>query len=518
MTVDENEFYREATQLITGTLEIETAMCRFLNYVKQFMPADKIYTHRFDPNRLMTQAYAEADVHAGRRLDRWVSWTDEVIALHQSGNIPDAYIIDQAEEHFFAVIEGTEYEGRKRSAIWIRLAVGEFRVGGFSLWAEGWNQYDQDHLRLLELIRHPFAIAVSNSRRYAELLAIKEKLADDYRFLQKELRPADAGEIIGARSGLRKVTETVGRVAGHESPVLLMGETGAGKEVIAAAIHDNSSRKNGPFIKVNCGAIPDTLIDSELFGHEKGAFTGAIKRYRGRFERAEGGTIFLDEIGELPLQAQVRFLRVLQEKQVKPVGGGDSIPVDARVIAATNRDLSAMVKEGGFREDLYFRINVIPIRIPPLRERREDIPPLLEHIIKAKSEQMGLPRIPAPAPGEVERLMAYHWPGNVRELQNVVEQALILSDGEHLSFHVNHPLLAGHSVVEADAGDDWNPLDQVVRKHIIRTLELTRGRIGGEYGAAKVLGMNQSTLRHKMKKLGIPFGRPADAIYARVRP
>ena len=213
-----------------------------------------------------------------------------------------------------------------------------------------------------------------------------------------------------------------------------MGETGVGKEVIANAIHNLSLRSNGPFIRVNCGAIPPTLMDSELFGHEKGAFTGALFQKRGRFERADGGTIFLDEIGELPLEAQVRLLRVLQEKEIERVGGTETIQVDIRVIAATHRNLDQMLAEGRFREDIYFRLRVFPIAIPPLRLRPEDIPVLVQHFIQKKCREMKTVKIPSLAPGALDRLMLYNWPGNVRELENAVERELIVNKGSLLSF------------------------------------------------------------------------------------
>jgi transcriptional regulator with GAF, ATPase, and Fis domain len=289
---------------------------------------------------------------------------------------------------------------------------------------------------------------------------------------------------------------------------LLLGETGVGKDVIANAIHYSSPRKDGPFIKVNCGAIPETLLDSELFGHEKGAFTGALSQRRGRFERANGGTLFLDEIGELPPQAQVRMLRVLQYKEIERVGGTNPISVDIRLIAATNRDLEEMVKAKQFREDLWFRLNVFPIRIPPLRERKEDIVALVHHFIRRKSRELKLPAPPPLAPGIIDRLMAYHWPGNVRELENVIERALILSKGTPLIFDD----LIGEkrdqsSVIPVWTQDAPPKLDEVMSQHIRRVLEMTKGKVHGKGGAAEVLGINPSTLRNRMNQLGIPYGR-----------
>jgi len=256
-------------------------------------------------------------------------------------------------------------------------------------------------------------------------------LLDDRRFLNRELCGDTADEIIGSNTGLRNVMEMVRQVAPLNNTVLLLGETGTGKEVIANAIHFLSPRKDGPFIKVNCGALPESLIDSELFGHERGAFTGAVVESRGRFERAEGGTIFLDEIGELPPAAQVRLLRVLQHREVERVGAKRPIQVNIRVIAATHRNLQNMIAEGRFREDLWYRLSGFPIFVPPLRQRKEDVPALIRHFVTLKSRELGIGLPPSVAPGALTRLMDNSWPGNVRELENLVERELIRHRGGH---------------------------------------------------------------------------------------
>jgi len=306
--------------------------------------------------------------------------------------------------------------------------------------------------------------------------------------------------------------EQVRQVTPLNSQVLLLGETGVGKEVIANAIHYSSPRSNGPLIKVNCGAIPENLLDSELFGHEKGAFTGALAKKRGRFERAHTGTIFLDEIGDLPLAAQVRLLRVLETREIERVGGSETISVDVRIIAATNRNLSQMVQTKEFREDLWFRLNVFPITIPPLRLRKADIPALVNYFIERKVREMKLKYRPVSAPKEMERLQHYDWPGNVRELENTVERELIRQQvkgpNDPLRFQ-NFDDISAVSVSAEPLFDAENllKLDEITRIHICRIMEKTNGKIQGDKGAAAILGLHPSTLRHRMRKLGISFGR-----------
>ncbi|MCG6538137.1 MAG: sigma 54-interacting transcriptional regulator, partial [Syntrophales bacterium LBB04] len=345
------------------------------------------------------------------------------------------------------------------SALVMRLVIEGERLGSLTLTADGKDRYTEEHARLFSLLNEPCAMALSNALTHQQLLRLKDMLTDDNRYLNQELIRMAGDEIIGTDFGLKDVMEMVRKISPLESPVLLLGETGVGKGVIASAIHYLSPRRKGPFITVNSGAIPETLIDSELFGHERGAFTGAIEQKRGRYERADHGTIFLDEIGELPPHAQIRMLRVLQEKEIERVGGTKAIPVNIRIIAATHRNLQDMVREKQFREDLWFRINVFPIRVPPLRERKEDIPSLVYHFINKKTKQLKLNVAPDPSPGAIDRLMAYHWPGNVRELENVVERELILNKGEPLTFRI----LAGGDdmfppeTLAALAGEPLNP-------------------------------------------------------------
>jgi transcriptional regulator with GAF, ATPase, and Fis domain len=305
--------------------------------------------------------------------------------------------------------------------------------------------------------------------------------------------------------------ERVAMVAPSAASILILGETGSGKEVIARAIHEQSPRAAEAFIRVNCGALPPDLLDSELFGHVKGSFTGAIGSRRGWFERADRGTLFLDEIGELPLPAQVRLLRVLQDGLLRPVGSEDEFAVDVRVVAATHRDLPAMVQDGHFREDLWYRLAVFPIIIPPLHERLEDMRALAEHFIHRSAQRLGV-RTPGLDARDLERLKKYSWPGNVRELSAVLERAVILGQGEALALLpalgtaavlAGRPTGAGQAAQQESADEAFPTLDAVIVAHLRRALASTRGRVTGPEGAARLLGLNGNTLRSKMRKYGL---------------
>ena len=316
--------------------------------------------------------------------------------------------------------------------------------------------------------------------------------------------------IVGADAGLAPVMERVGLVAPLDVPVLVLGETGSGKEVVARSIHTRSGRAAGPFLRVNCGAIPPGLIDSELFGHERGSFTGALAERRGWFERADHGTLFLDEIGELPLEAQVRLLRVLQDHTLERVGGHRPVSVDVRIVAATHRDLRGLIAEGRFREDLWYRIAVFPIDLPPLRDHVEDVPALANHFALRAASRFGTPpRIPTSE--DLDLLVGYSWPGNVRELIAVIERAVILGNGTRLevakALGVTPPPVAARAGAEPAPEESFATLDQAVSRHIEAALVRTRGRIEGRGGAAELLGINPHTLRARMRKLALDWRR-----------
>jgi len=508
MSVDENDFFRRITMQICSSLDIEIAMWRCMQFLKDFVPGDEMYLHLYDRGLGAMRTIAGATASQGRKMDRITPFPKEVRPGLEKKNFKGTYTINQPEmEPGFQFM--LQYYGRPDTSALIRILEVEGKtLGALVLLAEGRDRFSEEHGRLFSLLNEPFSIAVSNTLKHQEILRLKDLLADDNRYLHREFQRLSGDEIVGADFGLKGVMEMARQVASLSSPVLLLGETGVGKDVVANAIHYSSPRKDGPFIKVNCGAIPETLLDSELFGHEKGAFTGALSQKRGRFERADHGTIFLDEIGELPPQAQVRMLRVLQYKEIERVGGTNPVSVDIRLIAATNRNLEEMVKGKRFREDLWFRLNVFPIRIPPLRERKEDIPALVYHFIGRKSRELRLPATPPLAAGVIDRLMAYPWPGNVRELENVIERALILSKGTPLTFDDLSGGKPGESKLNRDETQDTPlNLDEAMSLHIRRVLEMTKGKVHGKGGAADLLGVNSSTLRNRMNQLGIPYGR-----------
>ncbi len=511
----ELEFFREVSLRICGSLEIDKALNQVLVYVRDFLPADELVLVVYAPEAGAVEVVASADA-AGGQLRRESTVMPEPVRaeIEAAGNHIRVRLANDVHADPILSRVGRILDWPASSVIAARLIIEGAMVGALYVRAIGTGRYTREHVRLWEMVNEPAAVALANSQRYRKAAELRDRLKDDNQYLRQELRKNASEEIIGADFGLKDVMNRVRHVAPLSSPVLLLGETGTGKELIATAIHNLSPRNSGPLVTVNCGGIPESLVDSELFGHERGAFTGASTTRRGRFERAHGGTIFLDEIGELHQQAQVRLLRVLQEKRIERVGGTAPIRVDIRIISATHRDLEKMVARGQFREDLYFRLKVFPIVLPPLRERTADIPVLVQRFIVKKAREMGLRRIPPVAPGAVDRLLDYPWPGNVRELENAVERAIILSDNNPLDFaEILGPPQSTDAPALMNADSDVLNLDELVRLHIRRVLEATGGRIEGPAGAAARLGLNPGTLRHRMRKLGIPFGRRAAGVY-----
>lgn len=520
------KFFREVALRIHSSLDVAEAIKEAFNYMKNHIPMDMMGMYLatnygesgvkvFSVARYGHRLFPEPE-HPGEPM-LWLK-KDEAALLDEFERCKMGSSKNDSGGDFSVTVDNKGEFPVQLLKIFPnieRYSIMKMEIGGDSdrkcslvIAREGRNIFKPGHVELLLSVGEPFSIAMSNAIRYLELLQLKESLVDENQAMKIDLARDIEEQVVGSDFGLRRIMDMVKTVAKTTSPVLLLGETGTGKEVIAKSIHQTSPRRDRPFVKVQCGGMPESLLDSELFGHEKGAFTGAVASKKGRFERANNGTIFLDEIGELSLDAQVKLLRVLQEKEFERVGGQQTIKIDLRVIAATHRNLLEMVKKGTFREDLWFRLNVFPIEIPPLRERREDLPALVQYFILRKSRELNLPVCPGLAPGTLDRLMKYDWPGNVREVQNVVERGLIISNGSHLEVPFSY--VSGKTVaVEDTENGDLKTLESVVKTHIERVLEKTRGRIEGHGGAAEILGLNSSTLRGKLRKYHIPFGKSA---------
>jgi PAS domain S-box-containing protein len=419
---------------------------------------------------------------------------DEVAGCNGKTFIPDT---PEAQQRIVAAMASIG-KGADTSGVVLEM---RRKDNGKPLWIQWWSRPDPSgsYTRTMFIdITEQVLMQQEHARLQAQNSYLREEIKAVHNF----------EEIIGASSGLQKVLDQVRRVAPTNATALILGETGTGKELIARAIHSASARADKPFIKINCAALPPGLVESELFGHERGAFSGAIQRRIGRFELAHGGTIFLDEIGEVPADVQVKLLRVLQEREFDRLGGSQTIKADVRVIAATNRDLPKAIREGAFRADLYYRLNVFPVNLPALRERREDIPMLVRFFVQRYGPRVGR-RVETIEPETMERLVDYEWPGNIRELENIVERALILNSSSALRIDPEvlpsapAPRRVELAVPEAASEQPEGELNQVQHNHILATLRKTNWVVEGERGAAVRLGMKAATLRHRMKKLGI---------------
>jgi formate hydrogenlyase transcriptional activator len=393
-----------------------------------------------------------------------------------------------------------------QSGLWVPLVHRERTLGSLAVASRQENAFSRHDAERLGQVAAHVAMAVNNALAFRQIVELRDRLRQEKQYLEEEINLENRfDEIVGESTGLRNVLRQIETVAPTDATVLIQGETGTGKELLARAIHRLSQRSEHTFIKLNCAAIPSGLLESELFGHEKGAFTGAIARKIGRLELAHEGTLFLDEVGELPLDLQPKLLRALQEREIERVGGTRPIPVNVRLIAATNRDLARMVAEKQFRSDLFYRLKVFPISAPPLRERVSDIPILVRHFVARHSRRMGK-TIEIIPPETMEALSQWKWPGNIRELENLLERAVILSRGAVL--HV--PLAELQDLDEPDQEEDDEPsisanptLQAAEREHILRALREAKGMIGGPTGAAAKLGLKRTTLNSKIKKLGI---------------
>jgi hydrogenase-4 transcriptional activator len=513
------EVWRE----VGSNLELEDALPRIHAVLAGRMPLRALLVRELvlSPPHLVTtasdsvsgaRAAVRSDLDA-ERLERLVTWCGRRIAERArrgDGGWLSETAIPAGEDGEAIVGPVSSESGPAGVAVWI---------------AEPGRLFTREHVALAEALLAPLAAAFANGRRVRQMERAKQAMEADKDALLSRLARGDiADTVVGSNVGLRGVMERAEQVAPTDAPVLILGETGTGKEVIARTIHARSRRAKGPMFRVNCGAIPGELVDSELFGHERGSFTGAVASRKGWFERDDGGALYLDEIGDLPAAAQVRLLRVLQDGALERVGGQHAITVDVRVVAATNADLRLMVAEGRFREDLWYRISVFPIRLPPLRERLEDIPDLAAHFAWRAGKRLGgTPLVPSAE--DVRLLVGYPWPGNVRELAAVIERAAIIGDGKRLDI----PAALGRGAPDPAPDERAQPdhgaaepaigaappasaepaplrtLDEVVAAHIEEALARSRGRVEGPNGAAAALGVNPNTLRARMRKLRVDW-------------
>ncbi|MCC7013488.1 MAG: sigma 54-interacting transcriptional regulator [Planctomycetes bacterium] len=502
--------------------EIGESLQRLALRLARELPVRRLVVRRMDEAAQRLDTVATAELHEKREspLGRAVLASDELLRLvdwARRGRVVGWR--SGARDPLREVLEPPGYD----EALLAGPLVEQGRAVG-ALLVHGRSDDLLAHAPLIEALLEPLAVALSNDFRLLEIARLREAAEADNRALLSRLQREDISDsVVGQATGLRVVMERVEQVARTDAPVLILGETGSGKEVVARAIHARSRRADGPFLRVNCGAIPPELVDSELFGHERGSFTGAVNTRRGWFERADGGTLFLDELGELPAAAQVRLLRVLQDGTFERVGGQRSLHVDVRIVAATHRDMQLLVNDGKFRQDLWYRINVFPIGLPPLRERAEDVAALAGHFAaRAGRRLFGVELVPSER--DIEHLRAYDWPGNVRELASVIERAAILGDGRRLdvaaalgvepsrSATTSNSLDAAGVQVPSNAPQPATPasLERAMAEHIVDALKRTQGRIEGARGAAALLDINPHTLRSRMRKLGIEWARFRD--------
>ncbi len=489
----------EVTNVLLSQLDIRQLLAAVSGSLRQVVPHDCASLALYDPaaKKLRLQILTAPSHAEVPEREAWLPLEGSPAGWVFKTREP--LVLDRMESDRFDPVTLRRWVALGiKSACWFPLISHGRVLGTLQVGSEREAAFTSKELSLLGLVALQVAVALDNAMAFRQIAELRDRLAEEKLYLEDELRTEyNFEEIIGESSGLKRVLKQVETVASTEATVLILGETGTGKELIARAIHSLSPRRERTFVKLSCAAIPTGLLESELFGHEKGAFTGAISQKIGRLELAHQGTLFLDEVGDIPLEIQPKLLRVLQEKEFERLGSTRTILVDVRLIAATNRDLDQMVKDSRFRSDLYYRLRVFPIVVPPLRERREDIPRLVHYFAQKHAQRMAK-RIETIPPEAIEALNRWQWPGNIRELENLIERAVILSPGSVLRV----PLAELQELTETEHAATTT-LEEAEREHILRTLRETRGVIGGRQGAAARLGIKRTTLNSRMQKLGI---------------
>jgi len=513
----ETEFELEVWRAVGRHFGFEEAVGPIARLLARRLAIDLVMVRRLIPEhgRIDTVAAAGCDSDSPVDCPRTPCSADDMSRLASWCRDGEVRMAEPGQD---PVVDALAPPGPRGSTLACPLTIAGEPVGVLLLVSYRPRSLDSTHRLVAARMVEPLAAALEHQIHLHELARLKESLEADRQALLNRLQRDDIVEsLVGCDAGLRGVMQRVEQVAPTDTAVLLLGETGTGKEVVARAIHAASRRESGPMVRVNCGAIPAELVDSELFGHERGSFTGAVALRKGWFERADGGTLLLDEFGDLPLPAQIRLLRILQDGTLERVGGQQTLTVDVRIVAATNLDLEAMVAAGRFREDLWYRISVFPIRIPALRERCEDIPALAAHFAARAGRRLGRGPL-VPSERDTRLLLAYNWPGNVRELASVIERAAILGNGRRLEIAAalgssegltdrTVPALAPEENGLPLSTAGFATLDQAMTRHIEGALALSRGRIEGPHGAARLLDINPHTLRARMRKLGIDWTR-----------
>ena len=512
MEFQEDILFQEVTNRVCYGMDVEDSLHESFLLLKKFIPLEEMNLNFFDPDlgaiRMISQATSggaeKTDVITPLSNEARVSRQESVLKGTREARIynrPESFPISRAWAEFFGQ--------NNVSYLVLHLFLGRDRgeMGALTMSAWGKDRFSMDHAHMISTLRAPFTINLVNALQRQEIETLRSRLHKRRAAHPEKNIEGLQDQVLCLDAGLLEVQEQIQKVARLDCTVLLLGETGVGKEVIADTIHALSPRNKGPLVKINCGAIPDSLYDSEFFGHEKGAFTGAVSRAAGHFEKAHGGTLFLDEIGELSSQGQIRLLRVLERKEIRRIGGSEVFPVDVRVIAATNRDLDSMVNRNQFREDLWYRLNLFPILIPPLRERKNDIPIFAQFFLTELSKEMGLKCKPQLSPEIIDRLMDYYWPGNVRQLRHVLERNLILNPQGPLDVDSILRQQKYSRIGPGRQDPQSHHLDDIICRHIVRTLKKTNGKIHGPGGASELLGVKPSTLRNKMDRLGIAYRR-----------